>query len=304
LSKLLRGAAVALTIGLALLTGGFPELLRTSLAVAGGHSAQCPWSVAISARAHAGVLEQMKNRILASSRAVGWSGGGLERWETPAGRFWIPPGSQYTLPFNLAEQELGLYEFGELGVRPGDVVLDCGANVGVYTRHALEAGARLVVAIEPLPENLICLRRNFATDIAADRVVLVPKGVWNREELLEMHVDAGSTAAASVVMGRGKRERKLTVPLTTIDRLVQDLNLDRVDFIKMDIEGAETNALQGAANTLREWRPRLAISSYHLDEDPVTIPAAVRSAQAQYQEYCGACEALDDRLRPVVLFYE
>jgi FkbM family methyltransferase len=246
----------------------------------------------------------MKNRILAASRAVGWSGDGFECWETPAGRFWIPAGSQYTLPFNLAEQELDLYAFGDLRVRPGDVVLDCGANVGAYTRRALDAGATLVVAIEPLPENLTCLRRNFATEIAAGRVILVPKGVWNHEEFLEIHVNSGSTAAASVVMGRGEREMTVKVPLTTIDQLVQDLKLEQVDFIKMDIEGAETNALRGAVNTLRKWRPRLAISSYHLDEDPETIPAAVRSAQALYQEHCGACEALEDRFRPVVLFYE
>ncbi len=304
MNNVLRGTAVALTLGLALLAGGFLEDLAVSLAVAGGRSAHCPWAGAINARVHAAVLERMKDRILAASRAVGWNGDGLQRWETPAGRFWIPPGTQYTLPFNLAELAMGLYEFGGLRVRPGDVVLDCGANVGVYTRHALEAGAALVVAIEPLPENLICLRRNLAAEIADGRVILIPKGVWNREEFLEIHVNSGSTAAASVVMGRGERERKVEIPLTTIDQLVQDLKLERVDFIKMDIEGAETNALRGAANTLREWRPRLAISSYHLEDDPVAIPATVGSALARYQEYCGACEAIDDGFRPVVLFFE
>ena len=70
-------------------------------------------------------------------------------------------------------------------VRPGDVVLDCGANVGVYTRHALEAGARLVVAIDPAPENIECLRRNFSEEIKAGRVVVYPKGVWDKDEVLQ-----------------------------------------------------------------------------------------------------------------------
>jgi hypothetical protein len=60
----------------------------------------------------------------------------------------------------------------------------CGAHIGVYIREALSLGAKLVVAVEPALENLECLRRNFATEIAAGRVIVYPKGVWDREEVL------------------------------------------------------------------------------------------------------------------------
>jgi FkbM family methyltransferase len=47
-------------------------------------------------------------------------------------------------------------------VRAGDVVLDCGAGIGLFARQALKRGARTVIAIEPVPENLECLRRNLS----------------------------------------------------------------------------------------------------------------------------------------------
>ena len=58
------------------------------------------------------------------------------------------------------------------GVQKGDVVLDVGANIGAYTREALDEGASVVIAIEPGPENVACLRRNFKREIEEKRVIL------------------------------------------------------------------------------------------------------------------------------------
>jgi hypothetical protein len=59
--------------------------------------------------------------------------------------------------------------------------------------------------------------------------------------------------------------------------------LPKVDFIKMDIEGAELNALQGAEQSLRAFRPSLAISVYHRDDDWVTIPDYLDSLDLGYE---------------------
>ena len=144
--------------------------------------------------------------------------------DTPAGPYWIPVRDIRALAETEDEQTRDVYSGGMVDVRPGDVVLDCGANVGVYTRHALQKGAKLVVAIEPAPESLECLRRNLAPQIADGRVVVYPKGVWNRDE--ELPLSAGSqwaSTASSVVLDRGGKGP--TIPLTTIDRLVAELNL-------------------------------------------------------------------------------
>lgn len=127
---------------------------------------------------------------------------GLFLYDTPNGRYWIPTRSKYVLPFNLAEQARDIYGRDGHGVKSGEIVLDCGANVGVFTRHALRAGAAKVVAIEPAPENIECLRRNFSGEIAAGRVIVYPKGVWDKDDILELHIDPTNSAADSFVIDK------------------------------------------------------------------------------------------------------
>ncbi len=209
---------------------------------------------------------------------------GLEQWQTSMGTYWIPEGSSNAVFYDLSEQHRKIYGTGERGVHKGDVVLDCGANVGVYTREALESGAKLVVAIEPAPENVEVLRRNFAPEIAAGRVIVYPKGVWDKDDVLKLQVDPKNSARDTFlgqIMGPGVHS--IDIPLTTIDKLVAELNLQRVDYIKMDIEGAEPNAVAGAARTIAQYHPRMALCLYHSADHPVVVPAAVARAYNGYK---------------------
>jgi hypothetical protein len=97
--------------------------------------------------------------------------------------------------------------------------------------------------------------------------------------------------------------RVVQVPLTTIDHLVEELNLPRVDFIKMDIEGAELKALEGAQRTLAKWWPRLSIAAYHAPDHPGRIPVLIRKALASYRMECGPCSLHRTRIRPEVLYF-
>ena len=116
-----------------------------------------------------------------------------------AGRWWIPAGSDKFLPALLAQEQSKIYGSGSAGVQNGDVVLDCGAHIGLYTRDALESGAKLVVAIEPAPANLECLRRNLKREIADGRVIVLPKGVWDKEDMLVLNEDPENSAADSFI---------------------------------------------------------------------------------------------------------
>ena len=93
------------------------------------------------------------------------------------------------------------------------------------------------------------------------------------------------------------------VPLVTVDSLVANLALTRVDFIKLDIEGAEKNAIAGARQTMAHFRPRLAIAMEHLADDPVTIPAAIDSMGPGYETVCGACLHYGSSVRPDTLYF-
>jgi len=227
-------------------------------------------------------------------------GTGYELWSTSEGHWWIPTGQSPALIEVLAEQESGIYEDHQVTIRPGDVVLDCGANIGGYTRHALNAGAKVVVAVEPSADGVECLRRNLAEEIAEGKVIVCAKGVWSSERMLQL---SGSGVAAHIVeKPRGELTGAVSVALTTIDQIVDNLKLTRVDFIKMDIEGAEVNALIGAQRTLSTFKPRLALAGYHRQKDSEEIPREVLKAWSGYTCQYGMCyhPAL---VRPETIFF-
>ncbi len=191
---------------------------------------------------------------------------GRTLWQTSVGRFWTPPGAeQHYVQLIETETRSDVYNLADSIVGPGSIVLDCGANVGFITRQAIEKGAALVVCFEPSPGTAVCLRKNFADEIAAGRVCVVEKGLWDKDDTL--FLKTGRVAnPASHSLGQAEGATGVYVPVTTIDRVVEQLNLPRVDVIKMDIEGAEVNALKGATETIRKFRPRIGIGTEHTSD--------------------------------------
>jgi FkbM family methyltransferase len=204
------------------------------------------------------------------------------------------------LSYLIAEQTVNELTNPHDIVRPGDIVMDCGAHVGVYTYFALRRGASMVVAIEPDPVNAECYRRNYAGEIAAGRVVLVEKGVWSSAGKLSLHESSLNSGSNSVVAGGPGPA--VTIEVTTIDALVNELRLPAVNFIKMDIEGSEREALKGAQATLRRSKPRLMLDAYHRPDDPEVLPALLRQARGDYQTSCGCWELEERGPVPHVIF--
>jgi FkbM family methyltransferase len=147
------------------------------------------------------------------------------------------------------------------------------------------------------------LRRNLAREISAGQVIVYPKGVWDKEDSLTLNVVDDNFAADSVVMQPERSRRGPTVPLTTIDHLAAELKLPSVDFVKMDVEGAESRAIAGAQDTLKRYKPRLAIAAEHNPDDEITIPRAVRQVRSDYKMECGPCLEAKGRIRADVLYF-
>nr|WP_203544798.1 FkbM family methyltransferase [Desulfovibrio sp. JC010] len=168
-----------------------------------------------------------------------------------------------------------------VAVSEGDIVLDCGAAFGdVSLQFAEKIGeSGHVYCYEPYHLFLKVYEQNMLMnpELAA-RTTLIDKGVW--------HVD-GETLSFTEEAGNSRIDEgshsSFKITTTTIDETASKLNLSRVDFIKMDIEGAELNALRGAVNTLKEFRPKLAISLYHNPEDFYTIPFFLNSLYLGYE---------------------
>ena len=240
----------------------------------------------------------------------------IVRVQTPGREFWIKRGShdamdgQVLLAYLVADHR-ALYErFHERSIHAGDVVIDCGGHVGVFSALALDKGAAKVVAVEPDPVNVECLRRNFRKEIAEGRMVVYPKGVWSSETTLEFFESRINSGANTVIADRLSVEpahaenQKTSIPVTTLDKLVAELGLDRVSLIKMDIEGAEREALQGGAGTLKRFRPRLMLDSYHLPDDMPVFRKLIGSIDPRYQYVCSGCEFRTEKLAvPHVSFW-
>jgi FkbM family methyltransferase len=290
LKKLLLTLACLILIGVLFSRTTTGQLLV--VAVQG--KTQCPFAETMGSMNSVKAIRASTERIRKANRLLR-EDGDLQEWDTPRGRFWMPRSSAAMEPLVLAEQENEIYGKGPRAVQAGDVVLDCGADIGTFTRTALGHGAGTVVAIEPSPAKEPCLRRNFEKEIAAGRVIVVAKGVWNEESTLKLYDESGS-----VVDRRGTGG--VEVQLTTIDKLVADLKLPRVDFIKMDIEGAEKQALAGAHDTIVKFRPRMSIATEHLFDDAVAIPRTIRDIVPDYKLVCGPCEWADGHIRPQTVY--
>src|SRR5579863_9879953 len=262
---------------------------------------QCPLAETIAVIRGSDAVESAVQR-LRPKISLQKTEAGLDLWNTPQGGIWDIHGDA-GLPYLMAEQQSDIYEPAGHEVRRGDIVLDCGANIGVFTRKALSRGASLVVAIEPAPHTLEALRRNFEEEIKSGRVSVYPKGVWDRDAELELAVDGANQAANSIVLDRGPAP-KIRIPLTTIDEIVAELKLARVDFIKMDIEGAERPAIKAASNTIQRFRPRMSLSTEHLAGDYAAILALVKSIEPRYRYQGCDCEATRRQISARILAFD
>ena len=159
--------------------------------------------------------------------------------------------------------------------KKGDIILDCGAHIGncttLFSRIVGKTG--LVISLEPIKDSYILLNERIKR-LKLVNVLTLNKGVWDQEIELPVTI-ISNTSYGRIILNKksepGKKE--IIVTCTTIDDLVRRFNLTHLDLIKMDIEGAEIEALKGAANTLKALSPNLAIASYHRRDNSQTYSA-------------------------------
>jgi FkbM family methyltransferase len=173
--------------------------------------------------------------------------------------------------FVLHQYECGLSD-QVVKAKQGDVVIDAGGCYGdtaLYFAHEVGEMGR-VYSFEFLPENLAIFEQNMSLNPElSQRIHLVKMPLWSKsgEQLFVEGTGPGTRVSPNTSRPDAARLETLT-----IDDLVRSETLERIDFIKMDIEGAELESLRGAENTIRQFRPKLAISVYHRLNDLWKIP--------------------------------
>lgn len=171
----------------------------------------------------------------------------------------------------------------EIGVQPGDTVIDAGGCWGDTALYFASRGARAVYCYEFLPDNLKLLNKNLALNPDLSKNIhVMEKPVWSESGKDVFFTADGPGSRVSFESLGGECQSGQT---HTIDDLVIEEGLDQVDFIKMDIEGAESPALKGAANTIKKFSPDLAISIYHSLDDFAHLHEYIQKINPDYQLY-------------------
>jgi len=162
---------------------------------------------------------------------------------------------------------LGEYEADEIAflstcLEPDSVVLDIGANVGLMTtplarRLHLLGGRGRVIAFEPVPVNAERLRRNVAINHLDGRVDVVELALGETEGRAVMVKEgpAGSSDNALVALTADSEAGGVSAELATADSVLDEFALERVDLVKIDVEGYEVPVLRGARRLLAQHRP-------------------------------------------------
>ena len=178
------------------------------------------------------------------------------------------------------------YEDEEVKVEPKDIVLDCGANIGIFSVYAAKK-AKMVYAFEPGKNEIASLYENKTLN-NCNNIKIIPKAVLDNSKSARL-VLLG--VASSYLVSEEKKENKevinreniLNIETISIDEFVEKEGLEKVDFIKMDIEGSEGEALIGAEETLKKFRPKLAISIYHKFSDFYKLPLLIKKINPEYK---------------------
>ena len=163
-------------------------------------------------------------------------------------------------------------------VSKNDVVIDAGAWIGDFSAYASSKGAisyafEPTEAVFPLLQKTVKLNKN---------IYPVQKGLGKTVgEVLLFHGGDDSLDNSICMAGGSTYSEKISI--TTIDQFVEENKLERIDFIKADIEGAERDLLKGSTQVLKKFAPKLAICTYHLPDDPQVLEKIIMEANPNYK---------------------
>ncbi len=188
------------------------------------------------------------------------------------------------------------YDFPEGQIKAGDVVIDAGACEGFFTHYALKRGAT-VHAFEPLPILKGGLEKTFAAEISSGKVKIFPKLLGAESRI------TGISASPEMLCLSGEDENGERCEMVSFDDWIEANQINKIDFIKMDIEGGEISAFQGAGKLIKKFKPKLAIAVYHEYENAMKVRDLILKYRTDYKiRFSGIWDYKDVKPRPYMIY--
>lgn len=141
-----------------------------------------------------------------------------------------------------------------------------GANIGttalLFSKIVGKNGK--VFAFDPVTYDIICTN---VQENKVKNIEVIPKGISNKADRIEIEISdfCLDSSAAGREYTENYYTHKRMIDVISLDGFAEDMELDRIDFIKIDIEGLEELAIKGAMKIINKYRPKWSISSYHID---------------------------------------
>jgi len=176
----------------------------------------------------------------------------------------------------------GPYEFENVHLKKDDVVIDAGANMGIFSLFCLMKDVEKIYAFEPQQIAIDILKKNIKLNNASKIINIVPLGLNDKTEILDLVRPQNIHVAASVIINHPGLTECQKIEMIDLDTWVSNNNITKIDFIKADIEGAERKMLLGSKNVLKDFSPRLAICTYHFPDDPKAIQSIILDSNPKY----------------------
>lgn len=169
------------------------------------------------------------------------------------------------------------YSYNDIGIEENDIVIDAGASCPEYNDNTTAFFAsktkNMVYSFEPMPQSFANLYNAMST---VDNVKLYPYAIGDENKKVFFKVNYSSSC---IVDDQHHPSGTVEVQMVKLDDVIDG----RVDFIKMDIEGSELSALEGAQNIIKHYKPKLSICIYHRPQDIYEIPEYIKSLVPEYR---------------------
>ncbi|WP_446897224.1 FkbM family methyltransferase [Clostridium sp. LBM24168] len=174
----------------------------------------------------------------------------------------------------------GNYEYGDVTLNENDIVFDCGANIGLFSAVSAFKKCR-VYAFEPFPKT-----QNYLKEM----IDLYPGQIYISKYALSNYIGYSNFNILSDYIGGNSmldielnsKDYVIKVETITIDKFIEENNIEKLDFIKADIEGAERYMLMGARKSIKEFKPKISICTYHLKDDPEVLEKIIKEIEPKY----------------------
>lgn len=199
----------------------------------------------------------------------------LLSWVYEAGDLLLP-----TIYDDYQRIDEGSYETEYTKLTSGDIVLDCGANIGLFSVIAAQKGCTCY-AFEPMPDAISYLEE--VSQLYTEQIKIMPYALSDQEGEAIFHVQNNDLIGASLLENHNVIDKDYKVKVTTIDKFVQQEHLQQVDYIKADIEGSERDMLKGAADTIKRFCPKISICTYHLADDKEVLENIIKEINPNYK---------------------